>query len=213
MFSTEEQARILNRHIVGFEVAKQYIVPSLKALLEELTISVANQQAIEIEYRTKSEEQHRSRVIDPYGILYWCSKWYVVGFCHLRGEIRNFRVERIIKMTQTEKVFVRPKGFSAKTFFLSSLIPDMNSDTAIIPLVIGGRAEALDDLCNHWFMSYHLKERTLNQAVFLIDDNVVHSHVAHLLLTYGKSIQVIKPQSCKEKLYTIAVELMEYYQI
>lgn len=213
LFSTEEQARILNRHIVGFEVAKQHIVPSLKALLEELTVSIANQQAIEIEYRTKSEEQHRSRVIDPYGILYWCSKWYVVGFCHLRGEIRSFRVERITKMTHTESVFVRPKDFSAKAFFLRSLIPEMNNNTTIIPLVIGGRAEALDDLCNHWFMSHHLKERTLNQAVFLIDNNVIHNHVAHFLLTYGKSIQVIEPTSCKEKLYTIAVELMEYYQI
>lgn len=213
LYSTQEQESILNRHIVGFEVAKQHIVPSLKALLEELTISIANEQSIEIEYRTKSEEKHRSRVIDPYGILYWCSKWYIIGFCHLRGEIRNFRVERIIKMTHTERVFVRPKDFSAKEFFLRSLMPGMNNNTGISPLVIRGRAEALDDLCNHWFMSYHLKERTLNQAVFLIDSNAIHEYVAHFLLPYGKAIQVIEPKSCKEKLYTIALELMEYYQV
>ena len=213
LYSTQEQEGILNRHIVGFEVAKQHIVPSLKALLEELTISIANEQSIQIEYRTKSEEKHRSRVIDPYGILYWCSKWYIIGFCHLRGEIRSFRVERIIKMTHTERVFVRPKDFSAKEFFLRSLMPGMNNNTGIIPLVIRGRAEALDDLCNHWFMSYHLKERTLNQAVFLIDSNTIHEYVAHFLLPYGKAIQVIEPKSCKEKLYAIALELMEYYQV
>lgn len=213
LYSTQEQESILNRHIAGFEVAKQHIAPSLKDMLEKLTISIANEQSIEIEYRTKSEEKYRSRVIDPYGILYWCNKWYIIGFCHLRGEIRNFRVERIIKMNQTERLFARPKDFSAKEFFLRSLVHGMNNSTGIIPLVIRGRAEALDDLCNHWFMSHHLKERTLNQAVFLIDGKAIHEYVAHFLLPYGKAIQVIEPKSCKEKLFTIALELMEYYKV
>ncbi len=212
LYSTQEQEDILNRHIVGFEVAKAQIAPSLKALLEALTLATANEQSIEIEYRTKSEEKHRLRMIDPYGVLYWCSKWYVIGFCHLRGEIRNFRVERIIKMTPTESVFVRPKDFSVKEFFLRSLMPDMDNNPDMSSLVIQGRAEALDDFCSHWFMSYHLKERTLNQAVFLMDSHVLHEYAVHLLLPYGKAIQVIEPKSCKEKLYERALELMEYYQ-
>jgi len=212
LYSTDEQESILNRHIVGFEVAKQHIIPSLKALIEALTVAITNEQSIEIEYRTKSEEKQRSRIIDPYGILYWCNKWYVIGFCHLRGEIRSFRVERIAKMSQTESVFIRPKGFSVKAFFLRSLIPDTNHDTDIISLVIKGRAEALDDLCNHWFMSFYLNERALNQAVFLIDNYILHKYVAPFLLPYGKAIQVVEPESCKEKLYEIALDLMEYYQ-
>lgn len=211
-YSTQEQESVLNRHMEGFEVAKQRIAPEFKALLEALTTAIAREQSIEIEYRTKRKEEQHSRIIDPYGILYWCGKWYVIGYCHLRGEIRSFRVERISRMTPTESIFVRPKDFSAKAFFLRSLIPDMNGSAAVIPLVITGRAEALDDLCNHWFMSVHLKERTLNRAVFLMEDHAIHSHVAPLLLPYGKSIEVIEPKSCKEKLYTIALELMEYYK-
>lgn len=213
LYSTEEQERILNRHIEGFEVAKQNITPDFKVLLEELTLSIASEQSIEIEYRTKIEESCQLRIIDPYGILYWCNKWYVVGFCHLRGEIRSFRVDRIINMTQTESTFVRPKNFSAKDFFIRSIIPDMNNNSAIIPLVITGKAEAIDDLCNHWFMSFHLKERTLNKAIFLIESEALHNHAVPYLLPYGKAIQVIEPKSCKEKLYEKALELMEYYKI
>jgi predicted DNA-binding transcriptional regulator YafY len=144
LYSTEEQERILSRHIEGFEVAKQRIAPELKVSLEALTLSIASEQSVEIEYRTKREENHQSRIIDPYGILYWSNKWYMVGFCHLRGEIRSFRVERIIKMTHTEGTFVRPKDFSAKAFFLRSLMPDKTDDATIVPLVITGKAEALD---------------------------------------------------------------------
>ncbi len=213
LYSTEEQERILNRHIEGFEVAKQPINPDLKVLLEALTISITNERSIEIEYRTKREEKKQCRKIDPYGILQWCGKWYIIGFCHLRGEIRTFRVERIIKMAHTESTFIRPKNFSVKTFFLSSLMPDMSHNATMIQLVIKGSAEALDDLCNHWFMSFHLKERTLNQAVFLIENNALHEYAAPFLLPYGKAIEVIEPKSCKEKLHERVLDLVEYYKI
>lgn len=213
LYSTQEQESILNRHIVGFEVANQHIDPNIRESIEQLTICIANELSIEIEYRTKSNEDYHSRLIDPYGILYWCSKWYIVGLCHLRGEIRSFRVDRIINMTQSTRVFARPKDFSAKEFFLKSLMPDDSDNVNIISLVISGRAEALDDLCNHWFMSYYIKERTLNQAVFLIDSDIIHKYVVNFLIPYGKAIQVVEPMSCKEKLYEIALELMEYYQI
>lgn len=212
LFSTQEQESILNRHTLGFEVAKQQIAPTLKALLEDLTVYIADGQSVEIDYRNKKEDSEHLRTIDPYGVLHWCGKWYVIGYCHSRGEVRNFRVERIGKMTPTNVLFERPQDFSAKDFFLKSLMPDVNQNTDIIPLVITGKAEALDDLCNHWFLSFHVIERTLNRVIFSIERNALHEHVAPFLIPYGKSIQVVEPQSCKERLFVIATELMEYYR-
>jgi predicted DNA-binding transcriptional regulator YafY len=71
----------------------------------------------------------------------------------------------------------------------------------------------LDDICIHWFLGHYVKERTLNQAVFIIDERALHEYVPYLLLSYGKAIQVMEPQSLKKKLYAIAAELMEYYQV
>lgn len=212
-YSTQEQEVILNRHIEGFEVAKQHIAPEIKMLLEALTSAITDEQSVEIDYRTKVEEKKQTRIINPYGILHWCGKWYVIGFCQLRGEIRNFRVERIVKMTRVESHFVRPKNFSTKEFFLKNLLPERSIHATCVPLVITGRAEALDDLCNHWFMSFYLKERSLNQATFLMEEELIQKHAAPFLISYGKSIQVVEPKSCKEKLYTMASELMEYYQV
>ncbi|MNH40883.1 hypothetical protein D3C79_1022680 [compost metagenome] len=83
----------------------------------------------------------------------------------------------------------------------------------LISLTIKGRTEALDDLCLHWFLGHHLKERTSNQAIFLLEEESILRYVPHILLPYGKSIQVIEPQSLKEKLVAVASELMEYYQL
>jgi predicted DNA-binding transcriptional regulator YafY len=213
LYSNQEQERNLNRYLVGFEAINRDINPAVKAVLEELEYSSAKGCSVEIEYRSKNEEQPSARVIDPYGIIYWNNKWYTVGFCHLRDKIRSFRVERILHINRTEMLFERPEAFSAREYFLQNLLPDPDNGNSLIPLVITGRAEALDDLCIHWFLGHHLKERTSNKAIFLIDDNIIDAYVPNFLLSYGKSIQVIEPQSLKKKLASVALELMEYYQL
>lgn len=213
MYSTREQEIALNRHLAGFEVINRNIDPSVKATLEELERAVANEYSVEIEYHSSHGEHPMPRVIDPYGILYWNNKWYTVGFCHLRNQIRSFRAERILQIKSTQMTFKRPEAFSARNFFLQNLLPDLADKEGAVSLIIGGRSEALDDLCIHWFLGHYLKERTSNQAVFLIDERALHSYIPHFLLSYGKALQVIEPQSLKRKLAAVASELMEYYKI
>ncbi len=213
LYSNQEQESTLNRHLIGFEVINRDIAPAMKMVLEKLEQSIANESSVEIEYRSKKEEQSCLRVIDPYGIIYWNNKWYTIGFCHLRGAIRSFRVERIKQIKQTQMIFKRPEAFSAKGYFLQNLFPKLASEDSMISLIVKGKAEALDDLCIHWFLGHHLKERTLNQAVFLVEERIMHAHIPYLLLSYGKAIQIIEPQSLKQKLVSITSELMEHYQI
>lgn len=43
----------------------------------------------------KVKSKARKRDLDPYGLYFDRGAWYVVGYCHLRKEIRSFRVSRI----------------------------------------------------------------------------------------------------------------------
>lgn len=213
MYSNREQTNILNRHLAGFEVISRDIDPSVKPILEELEYSVANEQSVEIDYRTGRGEQPKQRIIDPYGVIYWNNKWYTVGYCHLRNEIRSFRAERILHIKRMQMRFKRPVGFSAKELFMQNLLPDPAGNQEETTLVIKGQTEVLDDLCIHWFLGHYLKERTSNQAVFSINEGAIHTYVPYYLLPYGKSIQIIKPHCLKQRLVSVASELMEYYRI
>jgi predicted DNA-binding transcriptional regulator YafY len=146
-------------------------------------------------------------------VIYWNNKWYTVGYCHLRNEIRSFRAERILHIKRMQMRFKRPVGFSAKELFMQNLLSDLAGNQEEVTLVIKGQTEVLDDLCIHWFLGHYLKERTSNQAVFSINEGAIHTYVPYYLLTYGKSIQIVEPQSLKQKLVSVASELMEYYRI
>lgn len=212
MYSNQEQERLLSHHAAGFGVINRRGSPALQPVLQKLEHAVANEGSVEISYRNRHDERSSNRVIDPYGVVNWNNKWYTVGFCHLRKEIRSFRVERILTITRTPFSFKRPPDFSARAFFMNRLLPDAAGKSGLISFIIGGRAEALDDLCIHWFLEHHLQERTSTQAIFLLEKDYLYTHVPNILLPYGKSIQVIEPQKLKHKLVALASELMEYYQ-
>ncbi|WP_145147860.1 YafY family protein [Paenibacillus xylanexedens] len=213
MYSNEEQEDTLRRHLAGFNVINRMGDPSVQPILAELEQAVANDCSVEIDYRRSGEEQPKNRIINPYGMVYWNNKWYTIAFCHLRKEFRSFRADRILRIKPTSLRFERSEAFSAREYFMQNLLPDVVGKEGLISLVIKGRSEALDDLGLHWFMGHYLKERTPNQAIFLFEEESIHTYVPYFLLSYGKSIQVIEPQHVKDRLVAMVSELMEYYQL
>jgi len=211
MFSNQEQEKVLNRHLVGFEVVSRICDPAVKPILMELEQAVANECSMEIEYCTGYEGHPKHRVVDPYGMLYWNNKWYTIAFCHLRNEIRNFRVDRIINIISTKNTFKRPEAFSAREFFTKNLLPNIESKVGLCTLVIEGKSEALNDLSAHWFLGYHLIKRTECRTIFLMDEYSIHTYVPHILLPYGRAIKVLEPNSFKAAMASILKDLLDYY--
>lgn len=51
------------------------------------------------------------RLVDPYTLLPHLRSWYLVGYCHRRGEVRMFKVDRIQAMARTGEHFEYPEEF------------------------------------------------------------------------------------------------------
>ncbi|MGE7111349.1 helix-turn-helix transcriptional regulator [Lysinibacillus sp. NPDC047702] len=212
MYTNEEQLNHINRHLRGFEVIHPTIESSLKSNLQDLEIAVAESYRLAIVYHKDRGIEPQSRHIDPYGLVYWKGKWYTVAYCHLREEIRSFRIDRIQSLSRTDEKFDRPLGFSARTFFLKGLLPDSSQLEKLISVRIKGNAHVLDDLCQHWLFNHALIERKNDQALFKVDKESIHCFVPYFLLTYGKSITILEPTLLQEKLATISFELFNHYQ-
>ncbi|WP_250675521.1 YafY family protein (plasmid) [Paraclostridium ghonii] len=213
MHSNQKQEEVLTRHLMGFEVIKPIGKISIESVLKKLENSIANELSIEINYRTGREEKSKCRIINPYGIVHWNNNWYIVAFCQMRNEIRSFRVDRISSVIETLNTFNRPKEFSASEFFIRGIVTEIKDEDNLISLVIEGSINALDNLCQHWFLGYYLKERTSNKVIFKLNEEVIFTYIPNILLPYGKSIQIIEPLSLRDKMVENLLELIDYYQI
>jgi proteasome accessory factor B len=71
-------------------------------------------------YQTAATNMVSRRDLDPYALVYREGAWLVVGWCHLRQEIRTFRIDRIrdAQMAPRPKSpdFERPADFDIKAY-------------------------------------------------------------------------------------------------
>ncbi|RCW77144.1 helix-turn-helix transcriptional regulator [Saliterribacillus persicus] len=212
-YSNQEQETNINQHVTSLEVISRLSSLAMEPFLKKLDQAVAEGYSVKVLYHKSAEGQSKYRLLDPYRIIYWNNKWYVIGFCHLRNAIRSFRVDRMESLMLTENKFNRPENFSARDFFMKNLVPTIDDKEGIISLVINGDKSSLSDLCQHWFLGNYLQEWTSNQAVFLLEKDMIHTYVPYLLLPYGKSIRVIEPISLKKRMIEVLSELIKFHQI
>ena len=55
-------------------------------------------------------------MIEPYALTFRWGLWYLVGFCHLRKDLRTFRVDRVQQATSLNDSFTVPADFSVREY-------------------------------------------------------------------------------------------------
>ena len=80
------------------------------------------QRMLKISYRSMLAEEARERVIEPYFIEPAAPEHdsYVIAYCHVRKEVRTFKMTRIERAELTDDAYAIPAGFDADKFFGSS---------------------------------------------------------------------------------------------
>jgi len=76
--------------------------------LSVLQQSISSKTIISIEYKNNKEEIS-NREVEPIGLIFYAFSWHVIGWCHKRKDYRDFKVSRIIKVTNTGYPFKKTK--------------------------------------------------------------------------------------------------------
>jgi predicted DNA-binding transcriptional regulator YafY len=92
--------------------------PSDPATLLTLTSAAQFTRRVHLRYRT--DEEITERDVDPYGVVHHQGRWYAVGWCHLREDVRVFRLDRMVTVQPIDEVFARPVDFDCAEFLLHS---------------------------------------------------------------------------------------------
>lgn len=70
-----------------------FLQPIIQAILEQKTI--------ETTYHTQYRNETTERKIDPYYLVPRDQRFYLIGFCHAKQDIRTFRISRFLKVDST----------------------------------------------------------------------------------------------------------------
>lgn len=64
-------------------------------VLRLLDTALRSRRRVEFDYYSYGRDQQTHRKVDPHGIHGYRGEWYLTGFCHLTGQDRTFRLDRI----------------------------------------------------------------------------------------------------------------------
>ncbi len=94
--------------------------PELGEIYATLEAATRLRKRVTLTYQAATNGLVSRRDLDPYAMVYREGAWLVVGWCHLRHEVRSFRVDRIHEGVQAPKPkspdFERPTDFDVKAY-------------------------------------------------------------------------------------------------
>lgn len=90
------------------------------AVVLEVGLAAHRRHRLRVRYAA-ADGEHSERDIDPWGIVQLRGRWYLPAFCHLRGDARLFRLDRIASAQPLATSFTPPEGFDALAFVRDAL--------------------------------------------------------------------------------------------
>ena len=99
------------------------VVPETRepaAALPKLQAAAAERKTVEFEYYAITRDETMLRTVDPYGLQLVAGEWYLIGWDHLREDLRTFRLSRIRSKvkhhTKRPHDFTPPADFDLATY-------------------------------------------------------------------------------------------------
>lgn len=86
-----------------------------------LTFSAAVRDHRRLRVAYASTRGYSERLVDPYGLVHRSGRWYAVGWCHLRGGVRVFRLDRVERAEPVAETFTPPSGFDVRGHLVERL--------------------------------------------------------------------------------------------
>ena len=152
---------------------------------------------VAITYRSHAGEE-TDRQIDPYGLVQYESRWYVVGYCHLRRAIRVFRLDRVLRATPVDQIFSRPQGFDCLAYAVQAFaaIPERWLVEALLRTTPAAARAAVP-------ATFATLEETENGVLLRAYDADL-DHTARFLVGLGCPFQVLDPPELRDALARLA---------
>ncbi len=144
-----------------------------------------------------------TREADPYGLIHYLNTWHVIAYCHLRQDIRNFRLDRIDDLVLLPKTFERPANFKmseSQSGQRKRMVVRVLFDKEVARWVLESRSYFTDSL-----------EET-SQGLLLTLKPHQESEVLQWLLSWGSHVSVLEPETLRKRIVEEAQAMLQNHR-
>ncbi|OLB35288.1 MAG: hypothetical protein AUG82_05210 [Ktedonobacter sp. 13_1_20CM_4_53_11] len=170
-----------------------------RAIIERATVRFC----YHTRYVRNGQSTQQTREADPYGLVHYANAWHLVAYCHLRQDIRNFRLDRMENLELLSRTFQRPTDFKmqqrrqeeAQRVVVRALF-----DQEVARWVRESRSYfmvAIEESAQGLLVTLHVRQE---------------SEILQWLLSWGRHVQVLEPESLRSMIAEEAEGMLRNHQ-
>lgn len=198
----------LRADVAALQESIRFVVTGLHGVpeaLQQLRRALLQHRTVRFSYYARfSAEKHQraqTREADPYALVHIGGVWHLVGYCHLRHDIRHFRLDRIDDLTLLDRRFTRPATFR----MLERRIDER-------PLVV---RVMFDNEIARWAHEsrsfYQVAEEPCDEGLLVTLKVRSEDEIFQWMLGWGTHVRILEPESLRERLAQEAEKMVRHH--
>jgi predicted DNA-binding transcriptional regulator YafY len=181
--------------------------------LVKLAEAWMSQRQVIITYQSLEAHKASARIIDPYFIepAAHGHASYVIGYCHLKKEIRVFKIERIASANLTAETYTIPTDFDANRYLASSWGIVVEDEVKTVRLRIQDQEIARILSETVWHPSQSLEKQKDGSTIMTLMITDTYEFLSWIL-GWGEKIEVLEPPEIREHIIETAEAMSDVYK-
>lgn len=175
--------------------------------IQRLNEAIRQRDRLTIHYQSLGSEEGQDRDISPYTLVHRRESWYVIAYCHLREDLRTFKLNRIHSLTPTPEPFFEDPEFDPDRYLLykwnilggTNHVVMARFDATIGPLI-------LEKQINHG--------KVWKENGFVYMQAIVSGldEFGWWIMQYGEHAEVLQPRELRRTLALRSARMAERYR-
>ena len=166
-----------------------------QATITTLANATSKQHTVQMRYFSATRNQITRREVSPYRLWYSQGALYLIGYCHLRKDVRLFAVERIKTATPTNHPYQIPLDFDIDDYVKDAIGTMRGKPINVVLRFDKFTAAWVKDRIWHPTQTLsQLKSGELTMTLTVADNR----ELVGWILSFGSGIRVIEPASLRK---------------
>lgn len=163
---------------------------------------------LRLNYLGAARGEPTERLVEPRGLVFYLDHWHLIAWCRLRKDMRDFRVDRIVRCETLPEPIPPHPGFNLNQHLAKCMLPE-RSEFAVIE--VPGRL--IESVRRFWGPTI-IEEETVGKQVrvrFAFRPEGF-DYVARWLLSMGTDAEILSPATLRVKVADLALATAKHHQ-
>jgi len=181
--------------------------PQEELHLQPLLRSIGSSSVVEIGYTSLERNETTTRKVEPVGIYYLGSHWYLVAFCQLRNDYRNFRTDKISRLVVTDETISKTHPS------LQSFISQVSEEREVYEVVVDVEPDIVKYLGDQKYYNGYVRQEMTGDHVRMYFLSGSLMGFARWFMLFGDHGKIVKPAQLNQMIAQIAENILKKVEL